>query len=593
MNEHFLIGIASIIVAGIGAQWLAWRLKLPSIILLLGLGFLAGPITGLIRPDEVLGPLLFPLVSISVAIILFEGGLGLRLHDLRQIGGAVFNLVSVGALMSWALIAFAARYILGLNSTIATLLGAILVVTGPTVILPLLRHVRPSGRVGNILKWEGIVIDPVGAALSVLVFEYILLGQALTPGAVFFFLKSIFTGGLIGWAGAWIILTLLRKYWVPDYLHGTSTLMMVIIIFILSNLIHRESGLFAVIAMGVVLANQREVEVQHIVSFKENLGILIISTLFIILGARLDFRDFHILRWNYLAFILVLVFFIRPLSVFLSTVKSGLDIKERIFIAWMAPRGIVAAAIVSIFTFELSARGVPGSEYLVPVTFLVIISTVIIYGGTSLFVARRLGLSRTSPQGVLIMGAHRWARLLARKLQDENIKVVLVDSNPVSAALAQEEGLHVYEENILDPDIEETINLDGIGRFVALTPNDEANSLAVLHFRELFGRPEIYQLAPGKRVKDQTLTMPPSLRGRYLFDPEMNYDFLAAQMMRPENLKTATVGDEAKEEKFWTRYGPDARPLFLINERQELKWFTADEKFSAQKSDRLIFLLPS
>ncbi|HBR14062.1 MAG TPA: hypothetical protein DD723_00765 [Candidatus Omnitrophica bacterium] len=593
MNEHFLIGIASIIVAGIGAQWLAWRLKLPSIILLLGLGFLAGPITGLIRPDEVLGPLLFPLVSISVAIILFEGGMGLRLHDLRQIGTVVFGLVSVGALISWILIAFAARYILDLNSSIATLLGAVLIVTGPTVIIPLLRHVRPSGRVGNILKWEGIVIDPIGAALAVLVFEYILLGQALTPVAILFFLKSILIGGILGWAGAWIILTLLRKYWIPDYLHGTTTLMMVIIIFILSNVIHRESGLFAVIAMGIVLANQRKVEIQHIVSFKENLGILIISTLFIILGARLDFRDFHILRWNYLLFILVLVLFIRPLSVFVSTVKSGLDIKERLFIAWMAPRGIVAAAIVSIFSFELSARGVPQSEYLVPVTFLVIISTVLIYGSSALLVARKLGLARTFPQGILIMGAHRWARLLAHKLRDEKIKVVLVDSNAMNAALAQEEGLQACEENILDPDIEEKIDLDGIGRFIALTPNDEANSLATLHFREIFGRPGIYQLAPGKKINDRALTMPPSLRGRYLFDPEMNYDFLATHLLRPENLKTAVIGDEAKEEKFWTRYDPNARPLFLINERQELKLFTGDEKPAAKKGDKLIFLVAS
>ncbi len=593
MNEYFLIGIASIIVAGIGAQWLAWRLKLPSIVLLLGLGFLAGPVTGLIRPDEVLGPLLFPLVSLCVAIILFEGGMGLRLHDLRQIGGVVLSLVSVGALVSWILITLAAHYILGLDPAIATLLGAILVVTGPTVIIPLLRHVRPSGRVGNIVKWEGIVIDPVGAALSVLVFEYILLDQALTPAAVVFFLKSICVGGTLGWLGAWIVLTLLRKYWIPDYLHGTGTLMMVIVVFILSNGVHPESGLFAVIAMGIVLANQRSVEVQHIVSFKENLGILIVSTLFIILGARLDVQDFQILRWNYLVFILVLICVIRPLAVFLSTFKSGLDIKERIFIAWMAPRGIVAAAIVSIFSFELSARGVPQSEYLVPVTFGVIISTVLIYGSTALPVARKLGLSRTFPQGVLIMGAHRWTRLLARKLQEEKIKVVLVDSNPVSAALAQEEGLHVYEENILDPDIEETIDLDGIGRFVALTPNDEANSLAALHFRELFGRSEIYQLAPGRKVKDQTLTMPPSLRGRYLFDPETNYDFLAARLLRPEDLKTATVGDEAKEEKFWTRYDPHARPLCLINERQELKWFTADEKLAAKKGDKVIFLAAS
>lgn len=189
------------------------------------------------------------------------------------------------------------------------------------------------------------------------------------------------------------------------------------------------------------------------------------------------------------------------------------------------------------------------------------------------------------------MGAHRWTRLLAHKLQDEKIKVALIDSNPVSAGLAQEEGLQVYEENILDPDIEEKIDLDGIGRLLALTPNDEANSLAALQFREIFGRSEIYQLVPGKKVKDQTLTMPPALRGRYLFGQDMTYDFLSGRILTAEVLKTVTVGEEAREENFWQQHDPQARPLFLLNERNELKILVSDEKPVAQKGDRLIILV--
>ncbi len=590
MSEHFLIGIASILVAGIGAQWLAWRLKWPSIVLLLGIGFVAGPVTQLIKPDEVLGPLLLPLVSISVAIILFEGGLGLRIYELKQIGKVVFNLVSLGVLVNGILIALSAQYILGLNLTISILLGVILVVTGPTVIIPLLRHVRPLGRVGSIIKWEGIVIDPIGAALAVLVYEYIIVGQNLSAGALLFFLKSILIGAGIGAVGAWFLLLLLRKYWIPDYLHGTVTLMLVVIVFILSNFFHHESGLFAVIAMGMVLGNQRKVEVQHIVSFKENLGVLIISTLFIILAARLNLKDLSVLDWRFAGFLAVLIFIARPLSVFLSTIKSGLSFQEKLFISWMAPRGIVAAAIVSIFAFELSEKGIAQAEYLVPVTFLVIIGTVVIYGMSSSWVAKKLGLAGGNPQGVLILGAHHWARLIARKLKEEDVKVIIIDSNAANIALAQEEGLEAYEENILNQDIEENIDLNGIGRLITLTANDEANSLAVLHFRDILGRSEVYQLYPGRKDQSKELIVPPSLRGRYLFTKYTNYENLTQRLVQQPKLKTVSVSEDLNEESFHLKYGKDAIALFSISGKKGVKIFSAEEEFFVKKGDKLILL---
>ena len=590
MSQDLFIGIASILVAGIGAQWLAWRFKLPSIVLLLAIGFIAGPVMLLIRPDEVLGPLLMPLVSISVAIILFEGGLGLRLHELSKIGKAVFNLVSVGVLINGVLITLSAHYILGLNLTIAMLLGAILVVTGPTVIIPLLRHVRPSGKVGSVIKWEGIVIDPVGAALAVFVYEYIVVGEIFSVGALIFFIKSILIGSALGFAGAWMLILSLRKYWIPDFLHGTVTLILVVAVFTLSNIIHHESGLFAVIAMGIAMGNQRKVEVQQIVSFKENLGILIISTLFIILAARLNLKDLAILDWRFIAFLAVLVLIARPLSVFISTIKSGLSVREKLFISWMAPRGIVAAAIVSIFAFRLAEKGIPQAEYLVPVTFLVIIGTVLIYGTTSLWVATKLGLSQSHPQGVLILGAHRWARKFAKCLHDIGIKVILIDSNAINVALAREDSLEAYEENIFNQDIEENIDFSGIGRLMTLTANDEANSLAVLHFRDIFGRSEVYQLFPGRKIQSQDMVIPPSLRGRYIFNRASDHDVLAEQFRRKDALKTLVISEDLNQESFSRRYGKGINVLFSVNEKKILKIFTVDEKFQVKKGDTVFAL---
>jgi NhaP-type Na+/H+ or K+/H+ antiporter len=298
MVEHILLSLASIIVLGIGAEWLAWRLRLPSILLLLIFGIVVGPVTGFLNPDALFGDLLLPVVSIAVAIILFEGGLNLRISELRQVGGVVRNLITIGVLVTWLIGAGAAHFLLGLNFALALLLGAILVVSGPTVIMPLLRHLRPSGQVGSILKWEGIVIDPIGAILAVLVFEAILAGGFREAAAVTVIglLKTILIGGGIGMLGAMIMVLLLRRFWIPDFLHGAVSLTLVIAVFAGSNLLQTDSGLLAATVMGIYLANQRTVSVRHIVRFKENLRVLLISGLFILLAARLQVSHLGLLR---------------------------------------------------------------------------------------------------------------------------------------------------------------------------------------------------------------------------------------------------------------------------------------------------------
>ncbi len=587
MVEHPLIAISGIIVLGIVAQWLAWRLHLPSILLLLIFGFAAGPATGLLDPDALLGNLLLPVVSVGVAVILFEGGLSLRITELRQIGGVVRNLIMVGTLATWLISAGAAHLILGLDLALSVLLGAIVVVTGPTVIVPLLRHVRPVGQVGSILKWEGILIDPIGAMLAVLVFEAILPGgfQGAAALAAIGFFKTVFIGGIVGVIGAGVMFLLLKHHRIPDFLQNAVSLAMVVSVFTASNWFQAESGLLTVTVMGVALANQKTVTVKHIVEFKENLRVLLIASLFVLLAARLQLSDLAHLGLSSLAFLGVLIFIARPIAVALSTLKSGLSWRERFFLSWMAPRGIVAAAVASIFALSLAEAGYPQAERLVPLTFMVIIGTVTIYGLTASPLARWLQISEPHPQGVLITGAHPWARAIAKALQAQGYQVLMIDTNRVDISAARMDGLPTYYGSVLSEYILDEIELGGIGRLLALTSNDEVNSLAALHFTDVFSRAEVYQLSP----EDEAVS--PHLRGRLLFRTGVTYTELDHRFARGEEIKTTKLTSEFDYEAFRARYGETAIPLFLINENGKLVVLTKDNQSEPRPGKLLISLV--
>ncbi|MCF8337889.1 MAG: sodium:proton antiporter, partial [Bacteroidales bacterium] len=377
MAEDVLLELGGIVILGIVSQWIAWRLRFPSIFLLLVVGFVAGPLTGVINPDALMGDMLLPFVSLSVAVILFEGGLTLDIKELKEIGGVLLALIIVGVIVTWIIAATAAHYLLGLNINVAILLAAILVVTGPTVIGPLLRHIRPSGRVSDILKWEGIVIDPVGALLAVLVFEAIATGglQGATSTVLLSLGKTVLFGGLSGLLFATLLVLFLKKFWIPDYLQESMTLTLVIASYLAADFFQHESGLFATTLMGIVIANQKFVSVKHILEFKENLRVLIISILFIVLAGRLELEVFNNISMQSLAFLGVLIFIARPASVFLSTMGSKLTSREKLFLSWMAPRGIVAAAVSSLFALRMQEMNMAQAELLVPLTFIVIVGT--------------------------------------------------------------------------------------------------------------------------------------------------------------------------------------------------------------------------
>ncbi|MBC8356772.1 MAG: cation:proton antiporter [Planctomycetes bacterium] len=614
VREHaFFYYLAGVPLLGIAAQWLAWRLRLPSILLLLAIGVAVG---SFVSPDDLLAHLaevdpnssslgsriLFPIVSLSVAVILFEGGLTLRFHELKEAGSSVLRLVTVGALASWALTTVAAVGLLNLDVRIAALVGAILVVTGPTVVAPMLRQIQPSRRIASAVKWEGIVIDPIGAILAVLVFEFVFAhaGDATFAAIIAMLFKTLAIGGLIGLATAAVLVRSVKRYWVPDFLHGVVFLTVAMGVFALSNLLQEESGLITVTVLGVALANQKSISIHHVLEFKEHLRVLLISCLFIVLGSRVDPHDVMNLGLGGVAFLGAMIFIVRPASVFLATIRSSLTFQERIFLGFLAPRGIVAAAVSSVFALKLAAWSGDGigseafarqADSLVPITFLVIVGTVFVYGLFAAPLARRLKLADPNPQGILFASAEPGIREIAKQVQSEGYAVLLVDTNYANVAAAKMAGLPAECASILSEHVREELDLAGIGRLLAFTANDEVNSLAVREFSHLFGRASVYQLTPWDEGSGKRTSVSEHLRGRLLFDDELDHDALADRFVSGTQIKTTKLTDEFDYEDFQSRYGASVVLLFIIDEARKLDVCTLETPTVPKPGQTIIALV--
>lgn len=594
MEEHALVSLAAIVVLGIGAQWLAWRLHLPSILLLLLAGFVAGPVTGLIDPDHLLGETLFPIVSISVGIILFEGGLTLRLGEIRGVRQVIARLISVGALVTWVVGTLGAYLIVGLDFELSLLMGAIFVVSGPTVVIPLLNFVRPRGQVGSILKWEGILIDPVGATLAVLVFEVILTGQHEGPSLAAMaqgLLSTVVVGGGVGALAAVLMLTLLRRYWVPEHLQNPVAVMLVVAAFALANELQPEAGLLATTLMGLLVANQQSVPIGHLSQFKEDIGVLLLSGLFVLLAARLDLESLAQVGPRTLLYLVLLIGVARPLAVWLSTARSSLQRRERLLLSWLAPRGIVAVAVASLFALELGRQGHAQADQIVPLTFTVVVGTVLIYGLTVARVARALGLAQPDPSGLLIVGAHSWAREIARALHQAGHPLLLVDTNHGNISAARLSGLPAMYASILSEHVLQA-DLSQLGRLLALTSNDEVNSLAALRFAETFGRAHVYQLSLHGGGKSRT-GVSHHQRGRCLFGEGLTFSALTQHFEAGATVKAIKLTEVFGYQQFRERYGPQAVPLFLLNGNGALEIFSTDISLTPRAGQTLIALVDS
>lgn len=553
MDEtRILLALGGIGLAALCSQWLAWRLRLPAILFLLLSGILAGPVLGVLDPGALFGPLLFPLTSLAVALILFEGSLTLHLSEWREIGSVVRRMVTLGALATWVVIAVATHLLLGFSWELAVLFGSLTLVTGPTVIVPMLRVVRPRASVANILRWEGIVIDPIGALAAVVTFSFIVSrDQGGWSQSLATFAGVIGCGTLLGVLGGWALGVVLRRHWLPEYLHNLAALAAVLGVFIASNLLVHESGLLAVTLMGMWLANMRGVDVKPILHFKENLSVLLISGLFILLAARLDLKALLALGPATLALLAVIQFIARPLNIGLSTLGSALGWHERALLAWIAPRGIVAAAVSAIFALRLQEHGDPNAQLLVPLTFLVIIGTVVLQSATARPLARLLGVAEPAPAGFLIIGANPVARALGKALNQLGSRVLLTDSSWENIRAARMDGLPTYFGNPTSQHADAHLDLVGLGHLLALSPSSEMNALACMRFRHDFAEPRRFTLPSGadSRRSDKHRSSE-QVRGRELGLPALAYPQFASRLGRGAEIRITTL-TEAFD---WTAY---------------------------------------
>ncbi|NQY57733.1 MAG: sodium:proton antiporter [Ilumatobacteraceae bacterium] len=507
--------LALILGAGMLAQWLAWRTQIPSIIALLVAGLILGPGLGVVDPDELLGGTLFPLVSLAVALILFEGGLDLPPRALRSTGTVVRRLISIGALVTGVITWYAAREIFGISNQAAIVLGAVLVVTGPTVVGPLLRFVRPAGRTGPILRAEGVLIDPIGATAALVAFEIVITDE--TDEAIFTIVGvvvlTLLAGVGIGLVAAFVLDLALRRFLIPDQLATPITLAFVIGAFVATNEIQEEAGLLTVTVLGMYLARRESSTIRQVLEFNESLRTLLISVLFILLAARIDADALGDVAIPALGFLAVLVLVARPLSVLVSTIRTDLSWRERVFLTTLAPRGIVAAAVSAIFALRLEDANVADADKIVPIVFLVIIGTITVYGFVAAPAARALGLAEAHADGLMIAGAHATARGLAAQLQERGVKTLLVDTDPYNVSRAIAAGLTAKRMNVLAEDAINDLDLRGIGRLLAFTSNDEVNALATARYARVFGRREVFQLTPTRRRSGDT-AVPDEYLGR-------------------------------------------------------------------------------
>jgi len=555
MSHHILLLLVGIGILSLVSQWLAWRLRVPAILFLLTSGMLLGPVTGILDPDALFGELLFPFFALSVAVILFEGSLTLNREEIRGHGAVVRRLISWGVLIIWILAAVLAHYLVDMDWPLAFLFGAIMTVTGPTVIMPMLQAVRPRRSVANILRWEGILVDPIGAILAVLTFTVIIASQVGTNWIEIFtlLLRMLGSGLIIGGLAGLLWGRALRRYWIPEFLHNVATLFVVFAVYAVADTVASESGLLAVTVMGAWLANTPRLHVRELLDFKESLSILLISGLFILLAARLDFAQLAVMGPAALMVMLGFQFFARPLKVFLCTLGSSLDNRERATLAWIGPRGIVAAAISAVFAERLAAEGVPGAELLVPLSFVVIVGTVVLQSLTARPLANALGVAEPEPEGVLILGANPFSRALGELLQDAGFSVVIADSDWDSLRLARMAGVPTFYGNAMSDHAERTLDLAGIGRLFAMSRNAERNRLACAYFSRDFGRDAVYALPVtleegGDRKGKHSVSM--DLPGRRLFAENVSLSKLLSYLSRGAELKTTRLTESYSFEDF-------------------------------------------
>ncbi len=594
MHGIGLLVLSGVLVAGFVCHWLAWRVKLPSILFLLTVGITLGPLLGWLRPNEIFGELLVPLVSLAVAVILYEGSLTLKFQEIRGHGNVVRNLLTAGVLITWLSATFAAKWFLGWDIQLAALFGAIVTVSGPTVILPLLRSIRPTNALANVLKWEGILIDPLGAILAVLVFNFIVITQAAaTSGQLYIILGlTVASGVILGVLAGYLFGQVLRKHWLPDYLRDYAALAMVILVFTIAENVASESGLLAVTIMGVWQANMRDLDIEDILDFKESLTLVLVAGLFIVLAARIDLAALVSLGTGAIVVLLLLQFVAGPLRALLCSAGSELRWQERIFLGWIFPRGIVAAAVSALFALRLEEMGFPGAENLVPMVFTVIVGTVVIQSLSGKLVARWLDIVNPEPTGVLIVGANSAALFYAKALQKAGHRVLVTSMNWRDISAARMAGLPVFFGSAVSVYAERHMNLLGLGKLLALSDQPGLNELACVKFRYEFGMDSVFTVRHHTESSHEKYQVSGDSAGRLLFAGKRTLEDLADIFAGDVQTGTTEITDNFSYENYREKH-PNRIILFITSNDGHIRFPVAEESEKISKGDRITALIPA
>jgi len=601
-----MLELAGIVILGILAQWVAWRFKIPAILPLILVGLLVGPIaaeflsedgkkwiepiwngeTGLFPGDS-----LYYFVSLAISIILFEGGLTLKRNEVKNVGPVITKLITVGAVITFFGAGVSAHFLFGLSWELSFLFSGLIIVTGPTVITPILRNIPLKKDLSAVLKWEGILIDPIGALVAVLVFEFISVegDSGFTKTAFMEFGKIVLFGTTFGFTFAHGLAFAINKKFIPHYLLNVVSLSVVLLVFVESEIFAHESGLLAVVVMGMVLGNGKLENLKELLYFKESLSVLLISILFILLAANINIEDLYLLyNWETIALFLIVVLIIRPLAVFASAQGSNLKLNERLFVSWVGPRGIVAAGIASLFGSKLMKQGVEGAEYITPLVFMIVLGTVLLNATTARFFAKIVGVFLTKSDGILIVGASKVSRLLAQYLDNNGRNVVVIDSNQTNIEKAREMGLEAISTDIYTNTLNDNIELNDVGYLMALTGSSDINRYAINKFGKQFGENGSFRLVSKEEMRDENNNPKEGL-----FSHTDDYESLTNVSKKYPSVQEVLIENKEHYQSIveLTKSDKDIIPIFLKDTNDELIIISSDNNQIEVGEDwKLIYL---
>ena len=591
---HTATIVLIVLAAGLASQWLASLLKMPAIVILILGGLVLGPFTGVLEmqatPEQ-----LTELIGLGVAIILFEGGLDLKLKELKKAGPGIGRLVFVVPPLTWIMTATAAHYVVGMSWAVASVFGAILVVTGPTVIQPILRYARLNDESSSLLKWEGIVNDPVGVLLAVLTFQFFTVageGMLETVGALG---GAIVLAAALGGGGGWLVAKFFQRGAVPEHLKPPLLMVLVLLVYKLGNAFQHEAGLLCVTLMGTVVGNVPLAGRRDLQRFKENLTIVLVSVLFIVITARLEIDQILLLDWKSAALIALIVFLIRPVAVLVATIGARMRGSDRILLAWMAPRGIVAAATAGVFGPAMVEAGYADADVLLPLIFAVILVTVVLHGLTMGLMGRRLGLAAEDDNGLLIVGASPFSLELARVIQRHDIEVLIVDGVYRRLKEARMAGIETYYGEILSEHAEHTLETHHLGYLFCATANDFYNALVCNALGPKFGRHRSLQLATDEGSDDESRQLTQEQRGFSAFAEHADYDWLQRRLddgWTIQGTKLSDVHDLEKMDDALGERGEDWLLIGAIDPRERPRLYSVELPFDPEAGWTVLYFAP-